>query len=144
MVLPWAGWIGRSKVHLESEVKVLSHLIRKEILDHISSLRFLILTSIGAFLIWISLYSGCQYYKERLNDFRLAEAATEERVRQMMNADKMVPYPTNGWQEIGTPYYLIHKSPSVMSIFVRGMDPVLGRSASGNWNGARLKLSVGQ
>ena len=55
---------------------MLGHLIRKEILDHILSLRFLILSGIGALVIWLSLYSSYSYYQERLSDYRLAQAAT--------------------------------------------------------------------
>jgi len=37
---------------------MLRHLIRKEILDHILSFRFLLLSSLGAVIIWASLYDG--------------------------------------------------------------------------------------
>ena len=120
---------------------MLGHLIRKEILDHLLSLRFLILSGIGALVMWLSLFSGYTYYRACLTDYRQAQAVTEERIQQMMNADRVVMDPYSTWQEIGTPHYLIHKPPTPMSIFVRGLEPHLGRSALGRWKGLLIKLS---
>ncbi len=52
---------------------MLGHLIRKEILDQILGLRFLILATLGALVIWLSLYSGYTYYQARLSDHRQAQ-----------------------------------------------------------------------
>ncbi len=120
---------------------MLGHLIRKEILEHILGLRFLILSGIGAVVIWLSLYSGYAYYRDSLKDYRLAEVATETRMRQMMDADRMVANPYTSWQEINTPHYLIHKPPTSMCIFIRGLEPNLSRSAPGQWTGLRTKMS---
>ncbi len=54
---------------------MLGFLIRKEILDHISGLRFLILSVLGAWIIWLSLFSGYGYYQDRLRDYRVAQTA---------------------------------------------------------------------
>ncbi|OGG49017.1 MAG: hypothetical protein A3F84_14370 [Candidatus Handelsmanbacteria bacterium RIFCSPLOWO2_12_FULL_64_10] len=59
---------------------MLGHLIRKEILDHILSLRFLMLSAVGALIIWLSLFSGYGYYQERLREYRLAQAMTYDSV----------------------------------------------------------------
>ena len=55
---------------------MLGHLIRKEILDCILGLRFLVLSALGALIIWLSLFSGYAYYRDRIGDYRLAQAAT--------------------------------------------------------------------
>ena len=116
---------------------MLGNLIRKEILDQIVSARFLILSAIGALVIWLSLFSGCIYYQARLEDYRLAQAAARERVRQLMAADELDPF--NPWRELRRPQ-LITRPPTAMSIFVRGLDPGLGRSlpAFGIREGAKL------
>ena len=104
---------------------MLGNLIRKEILDQIISARFLILSTIGALVIWLSLFSGYLYYQDRLKDYRLAQTAAEERVRQLMTADELDPF--NPWRELRRPH-LITKPPTAMSLFVRGLDPGLARS----------------
>lgn len=113
---------------------MLGHLIRKEILDHVSSLRFLILSILGALIIWLSLFSGYTYYRDRIEDYRVAQGATEDRLQQIMAADD--------WLEFNQGY-LIHKPPTAMCIFVRGLEPGLGRSASirGPGFSRRLKWS---
>ncbi len=47
---------------------MLGHLIRKEVLDHISGVRFLLLSVFGGLIIWLSLYSGYAYYQDRMNE----------------------------------------------------------------------------
>ena len=113
---------------------MVGYLIRKEILDHILSFRFLILSIVGAIVIWLSLYSGYAYYQARLKDYRLAQAATETRIHQI-RVDEQSEYDRVG--------YLVHKSPTPMCIFVRGLDPTLGRSGTTGWMEitARLKWS---
>lgn len=99
---------------------MLGHLIRKEILDHILGFRFLILSLLGSLIIWASLYDGYAYYCERLEDYRQAKVETKVRIQQIMVSDD--------WSEISTKGYLIHKPPTPMSIFVRGLESDLGRS----------------
>ena len=113
---------------------MLGHLIRKEILDHILGFRFLILSVLTALTVWLCLYSGCAYYLKSLRDYRLAEALTEERLRQLMVADD--------WHEIHARGYMVHKPPTPLSIFVRGLEPTLARSipTGGGWI-LRMKLS---
>ncbi len=100
---------------------MLSHLIRKELLNHILSIRFLILSAMGIIVIWLSLYDGYAYYQDRLRDFRLGQELTEERVRQLAKSD---------WLELGNFGFQKHKHPSLLGIFVRGLTPVQGRSIS--------------
>ena len=99
---------------------VLGHLIRKEILDHLLSLRFLILSGIGALIISLSLYDGHAYYRSCLRDYQQAQVATQDRIRQITDADD--------WFEVSSVGYLIHKPPTPMNIFIRGLEPTLGRS----------------
>ncbi len=99
---------------------MLGHLIRKEILDHLSSLRFLILAALGSLVIWFSLYDGYAYYRDSLTDYRLAQTTTEDRIRQITVADN--------WSEVTAKGYQVHKPPVPMSIFIRGLEPFLGRS----------------
>lgn len=55
---------------------MLGHLIRKEILTHLTDLRFLILAGLGAALIWLGLYCGSADYLERVSDYGHARTLT--------------------------------------------------------------------
>jgi ABC-type transport system involved in multi-copper enzyme maturation permease subunit len=99
---------------------MLGHLVRKEILDHLLSPRYLILMACGAFIIWLSLYSGYAYYSDRVTDDRIAKVRTEERIRQMDASEDLTEFVSIGFPE--------HKPPTALSIFVRGQEPVLGRT----------------
>ena len=112
---------------------MLGHLIRKEILDHISGFRFVILSVAGALVIWLSVYSGYLYYQSSLQDYNLGQVATEERVRQFEEA--------YDWLELSGIGYLIHKPPTPLSIFVRGVDPSVGRSFCVGGFVRRVKMS---
>ena len=103
-------------------------LLRKEILDHVLGLRFLLLSLIGTLIIWLSLFAGYTYHEQRLIDYRYAQEATQERIRQYRAADRVVVDPVHGWIELGTVQHMIHKPPTPMTIFVRGLDASLGRS----------------
>ena len=48
---------------LFGNVKCSVILIRKEILDQLLSMRFIILSTIAALTIWLSLYDGYAYYR---------------------------------------------------------------------------------
>ena len=99
---------------------MLSHLIRKEILDQITGPRFLILAVLGAVLVWLSLYAGYATHRDRVEEYRLAQKAAEERIRDL---DRI-----QDWNEFFQEGYLVHKPPVPLSLFVRGLDPTLGRS----------------
>ncbi len=99
---------------------MIGHLIRKEILDQLLSPRYLILSACGALIIWLSLYSGYVYYSDRVTDDRIARTRTEERIRQMDASEDLTEFVSIGFPE--------HKPPSSLSIFVRGQEPVLGRT----------------
>ena len=101
---------------------MLTHIIRKEILDQLLSLRYIILSSLGALAIWLSLYDGYSYYQARVRDYQFARMVTEERFQQILGAPN--------WTELSLFGFKEHKSPTPISIFVRGLDPTLGRSIS--------------
>ena len=116
---------------------MLGHLIRKEILDQLLSLRFIILSAIAALTIWLSLYDGYAYYQARVEDYRHARAFTEVRFPQLIE----IP----NWGELGFYGFHEHKPPTVMSVFVRGLDPVLGRTISNSFASVRrLRWSPGE
>lgn len=105
---------------------MLGHLVRKEILDQFQSRRFLLLGTATGVIIWLSLFSGYQYYQYRLRDDEAARAGTEARIRQIASAEDM---------DRGDPFlettaisYLHHRPLTALVIFVRGLDPVMGRS----------------
>ena len=110
---------------------MLGHLIRKEFLDQILGFRFLMLAGLGACVIWLSLYDGYAYYRDRLKDYRTAQATAEARILQLKEADD--------WQEFHDTGYGVHKPPSPMSIFVRGLEPTMGRSYT-LWDGRTKRL----
>ncbi len=116
---------------------MLGHLIRKENLDQILSLRFLVLSIVGTLTIWLSLYDGYAYYRARVTDYRVAQKATGERVQKLLAVED------EGMDEIGRVGYHIHKPPTPLCIFVRGLEPTLGRSGTTGWGEQipRLKWS---
>jgi hypothetical protein len=97
-------------------------LIQKEILDHLLSLRFLILSGIGALVIWLSLFDGYSYYQDRLKDYRTAQTVFEERFTQLQS--------DGGFLELGNIGFENHKPPAPLAMFVRGLEPIQGRSIS--------------
>lgn len=113
---------------------MLGHLIRKEILDHLLSLRFMILSAVGALIIGLSLFSGYDYYRDSLKDYRLSQSWTENQIRERVKSDNL-GYVMN----IG---YSVQKPPTPMSIFVSGIEPTLGQTCYMNWlEIRRLKCS---
>ena len=106
---------------------MLGHLIRKDILDHILSLRFLVLSVIGSLTIWLSLYDGYAYYRVRLEEYRLAQVTKEERIKHLESAEGLSYSPVWVFAGIG---FEEHKPSTSLCIFIRGLDPTLGRAIS--------------
>ena len=94
-------------------------LLRKEILNHIQGFRFLLLAIMGAAIIWLSLFSGYRYYRDNLAEYREGQALTEDHIRHLQNLGSLV--------RADNPGHPIQKPPTPMSIFVRGLEPTLGR-----------------
>ena len=108
------------------------HLVRKEILDHLQSPRFLVLAALGAAMVWLSLISGTIYYQDQLRDYHTAQRGTEKRLDELIN--------NGNWREINQGY-LVHKPPTPLCIFIRGLEHGLGRSVSVFGFSQRLKMS---
>ena len=109
---------------------MLGHLIRKEILDQLLSKRFIILSSIAAVTIWLCLYNGYGYYQDCVKDYHLAQAMTDE-------VYDLYAY-RYSFEELGRIGFKEHKPPTSMSIFIRGLEPILGRSISNSWGSDKL------
>ncbi len=109
------------------------HLIRKEFLEQMLSFRFIVLSAMGALAIWVCLYSGYNHYRERVDDYRMAQAATKERIEEIDDAEN--------WSEFVYVGHLEHKPPVPTSIFVRGLEPFLGRSITNATTIRRLNRS---
>ncbi|MDP6779941.1 MAG: ABC transporter permease subunit [Candidatus Latescibacteria bacterium] len=105
---------------------MLAHFIRKEILDHLLSTRFLVLTVLGVVTIWVSLYDGYAYYRSCLRDYRQAQELTDARIREIIEG----PHDSRNqnWREVYFYGFKVHKPPTAMSIFVRGQEQTLPRS----------------
>ncbi len=99
---------------------MLGHLIRKEILEHILGLRFLILSGIGAVIVWASLFSGYVFYQGCLKEYRRSQAWTESNYQHRIKSGD-ARYAAN----FGYP---VQKPPAPMSIFVRGAEATLGQT----------------
>lgn len=113
---------------------MLGHLIRKEILDHILSLRFLILAGLGAVIIWACLAVGTAAYRDGLKDYRLSRTLTESHIRFLVEM-QVLPKVTDE-------AYPVQKPPSALGIFVRGLELTLGRTGHlGGRDIRRLKFS---
>ena len=114
---------------------MLGHLVRKEVLDQLLSLRFLILTAIGASLIWFSLADGYAAYQEQLKNYRTGQLSLDERYSQLRD-------PRASLSEYSAMGYVLHKPPTPLSVLVRGMEPTLGQAihAIGTSN-VRMKRS---
>ena len=110
---------------------MLGHLIRREMLDQVLSFRFLILSAVAALVIWASLFSGYVYYLTRLEDYRTAQTATEERIQELMADDRA------GLADRG---FDIHKPPTPLSLFARGLDPILPTTGNTGWAAKGLGL----
>ena len=99
---------------------MLGGIVRKEILSSITSPRFLVLSGLGGLAILLSLFSGYLYHTARVEDYRLAQRATEGSILQRQRS--------MNWTELSALGFQVHKPPTPMSIFVRGLEPVLGRT----------------
>ena len=100
---------------------MLRHLVRKEFMDQVLSLRFLILTVLGSLIIWLSLYSGYRFYQDYLEEYRLSRAWTDRHIQHLQETHSL-------GTDIGYP---VEKPPSPLSIFVQGLDPTESWLSSG-------------
>ena len=110
-------------------------LLQKEFLDQILSYRFIILTALGSLIIWLSLYDGYTFYQESVDEYRAGQSAMNERIQQIAKGGSLPEYSGIG--------FTIHKPPSPLSIFVRGLEPALGKAShtTAHNNSRRMKRS---
>lgn len=113
------------------------HLVRKEILDHVLSYRFIVLAAIGVLTVSLSLLSGYSYYQDRLADYQAALKTRDARFEQIDEADGLVYEP---FYEMGHVGFREHRRPTPLSVFARGLDPDLGQSIT-SFPRARLSRS---
>ena len=90
---------------------MLGHLIKKEILEHLMSLRFSIATVLCLIVILCSLYVRGRQYLQNLDDYHQDTVAT----RTDMENERWPWRMAFGWKEVNL-------SPTPMKIFVRGID----------------------
>ena len=90
-------------------MSVFLQLVRKEILDHILSHRFVALAAIGVVAVSLSLLSGYQYYQDRLVDYRIAQKTRDVRLEQIAESDGLVYEP---FYEMGHVGFRDHKPPA--------------------------------
>jgi ABC-type transport system involved in multi-copper enzyme maturation permease subunit len=120
---------------------MLAHLIRKEILDQLLSLRFVILAALAWLIVAIGFYDGIAYYRSSVKTYREAQTATEERIQQLRDADGRISPTRWYYSEIFGQGYLAHKPPTAMSVFVRGLEPALGRTITVKGGFAERRLT---
>lgn len=107
-------------------------LINKEIRLHILSYRYMVLLAVSTVGIWSCLYDGHAAYVERLSEYRAAQAATEARLGEIRGNPDFAEILGNG--------YPVNRPPVILSIFARGLEPVLGRSASTGWKDISIRM----
>ena len=94
---------------------MLQTLVRKEILDHLLSRRFLVLSAIGSLLIFLSLFSGYRYYQTRLLDYRSVESLAQQQVedwhRQLARDSRL---PNQQWETSGFQPFEMVESPEAV------------------------------
>lgn len=117
---------------------MLFRLVLKEVLDHLLSARFALLSLLGAVFIWLSLYDGVAYHRRNLAEYADGKAASEERRQQIIDAKSEFLWGRNNWSEVYDLGMDIQKPPVSTSIFARGLDPVVGRTFRINFFDHRL------
>jgi ABC-type transport system involved in multi-copper enzyme maturation permease subunit len=98
---------------------MIGHFILKEIVESIKGHKFIITFIICTVLILLSVYSGYELYREELRWLNTAESANQT---AMANEGSYGNLKTSGQK--------VFRAPSRMSIFVRGVDSVIGKAAS--------------
>ena len=97
---------------------MIGYVIRKEILANLSSPTFLIIFILCFGLIFLSLYTGLKSYDDQITEYRLAET-----LHQKILEEKTTYADVSSGIQVGKP-------PKVLSIFVSGIENILGRYAT--------------
>ena len=100
---------------------MLSRLIKKEILEHLMSLRFAVTCVLCLIVILCSLFVRCKDYKQVLDDHRHDALMQKNRLDTM---DAPWRFPRRG--------LIVHRAPNPLKIFVRGVDDAYGAAVRVN------------
>ncbi len=97
------------------------HLVRKELLEHLMSLRFAIACVLCLVVILCSVFVRTQDYVQVLEDYRLDEQASRGRLQSV-----------SPWQILwGGRYYVpAYLAPNPMKVFVRGVESQNGQAVN--------------
>jgi len=93
-------------------------IVRKEILENISGLKFQVVMLFSCLLIVFSVYIGIESYRGRLGEYDTAVRDHEDMLRN---------HPS--WPILASLGYNIDKPPSPLSIIAEGLEGILGRTA---------------
>jgi len=96
---------------------MLSHLIKKEVLEHLMSMRFAIACVLCLIVILCSLFIRSQDYNQVLDDYHQESAMEKHRVDAWDHPWHFV------WQGV-----TIYRRPNPLKIFVRGLDDSYGQA----------------
>lgn len=94
---------------------MLGHLIKKEVLEHLMSLRFAIACVLCLIVILCSLFVRCRDYGQSLDDYHQESAAEKQKIERTRRPWHMV------WGGV-----TVHRKPNPLKVFVRGMDDAYG------------------
>jgi len=103
-------------------------IVRKEILENISGLKFHAVMLFSSLLIIFSVYTGIEGYQVRLKEYNIAVRHHEEALKN---------HPS--WIVLAGMGYNIDKPPVPVSVVAEGLEGVLGRTAKIN-NNSPVKL----
>lgn len=98
---------------------IVGTVARKELLDQLSSPKFVFLFSVSTALILLSLYTGSASYRAARDDYQ----ATEQLARRELEARE-------DYNEIARTGMKVARAPMPLSSFVGGTSSALGRSAT--------------
>ena len=107
---------------------MLRVMIAKEIREQVKSSRFALLAILGVVFLGAGFTDGALGYLERLDTYRVANAASAERLRRIIDADERFIRDRYNWGEFTYKGYQVHRPPSPLSSLVQGLDPVMGSS----------------
>ena len=65
---------------------MLSRLIARQILDHLLSLRYAVLASVGVLFVGWTLFDGAAYHLDRLGEYQVGRETMEDRFQQIVSA----------------------------------------------------------
>ena len=96
---------------------MLGHLIKKEILEHLMSLRFAIACVLCLIVVLCSLFIRSQDFNQVRDDYEQEKIIEKTRVEKWEHPWRLI------WQGI-----TFHRKPSPLKVFVRGVDDSYGQA----------------